>query len=45
MAISFIQLKIDLESIGLTSKGILNGLGNGFNKRGIGVDQVLKVDC
>ena len=44
MAIRFIRLEIDLESIGLTLKDILNGLDNEFNKRCIGVDQVLKVD-
>ena len=44
LAISFIRLKIDLESIGLPSKDILSGLDNELNKRHISVDQVLKVD-
>ena len=36
--------EVDLESIDLTSKDILNCLGDGFNKRVVGVIEVSKVD-
>ena len=36
--------EVDLESVGLMTKHILNDMVNGFSERAIGVTEVSKVD-